>query len=305
MTSQIQKTIKEICRKPRSHWVGDGFHVYPVFANKAFTSELSPFLMFDYAAPKSFPPNPSKKRGVGMHPHRGFETVTIAFQGEVEHGDSKGNSGVIGPGDVQWMTAAKGIVHEEFHSTEFSKKGGIFEMCQLWVNLPKDKKMVEPRYQPILNADIPKVELRRLSKENGECSIAPLDDGYIRIISGEFNNHKGPALTFTDVNLWDIALLKKEMDFEFEIAAGHNLLVFVRRGGVTVQGENLKLADVAIMNKEGTLLTLQATEDDTSVLILSGEPINEPLAAHGPFVMNTEDELQQAFMDYRFGQNGF
>jgi redox-sensitive bicupin YhaK (pirin superfamily) len=130
-TSSIQKTIKEICRKPRPHWVGDGFYVYPVFANKAFTNQLSPFLMFDYAEPKSFPPNPNKRRGVGQHPHRGFETVTLAFQGEVEHSDSVGNNGVIGPGEVQWMTAARGIVHEEFHSTEFSKRGGVFEFCQV------------------------------------------------------------------------------------------------------------------------------------------------------------------------------
>lgn len=263
--------------------------------------------MFDYAAPKSFPPNPNKnqQRGVGLHPHRGFETVTIAFQGEVEHSDSKGNNDVIGPGDVQWMTAAKGIVHEEYHSKEFSKRGGVFEMCQLWVNLPKKYKMVEPRYQPILNNDIPKVELLKVSKETGECSIAPIDDGYVRIISGTFRNTKGPALTYSPVNLWDILLSKKHVDYEFEIEAGHTLLVFVRRGGVKVQGEKLQLADVAIMNQEGTVLTLQATDDDSSVLILSGQPIDEEIAARGPFVMNTNEELNQAMMDYRFGQNGF
>lgn len=303
--SSVQKTIKEICRKPRSHWVGDGFHVYPVFADKAFTKELSPFLMFDYAAPKSFPPTENSKRGVGMHPHRGFETVTLAFQGEVEHSDSTGNNDVIGPGDVQWMTAARGIVHEEFHSTDFTKRGGVFEMCQLWVNLPKDKKMTEPRYQPILNKDIPKVELLSVSKETGECSVAPLDDGYVRVISGEFREIKGPAKTFTPVNLWDIILLKKDEEFEFEIADGHTLLVFVRRGSVVVQGEQLKLADVAIMNQNGTTLTLQAKDDNSSILILSGEPIDEHIAARGPFVMNTKEELSQASMDYRFSRNGF
>ena len=300
----MQKTIKEICRKPPAHWVGDGFHVYPVFANKAFTSELSPFLMFDYAAPKEFPSS-TKRRGVGMHPHRGFETVTVAFQGEVEHFDNKGNKGVIGSGDVQWMTAARGIVHQEFHSQEFAKKGGVFEMCQLWVNLPKEHKMTEPRYQPILNGDIPKVELLRVSKDTGDCSVAQIEDGYVRVIAGQFRDAVGPAKTFTPMNMWDIALLTKSVAFEFDIAAGHTLLVFVRRGAVKVEGEELKLADVAIMNQEGTILTLQATQDDTSVLILSGEPIKEPIAARGPFVMNTEAELGQAMMDYRYGQNGF
>ncbi len=276
-----------------------------VFANKAFTKELSPFLMFDYAAPKSFEPNQSKRRGVGMHPHRGFETVTIAFQGEVEHNDSAGNNDVIGSGDVQWMTAARGIVHEEFHSTEFSKTGGVFEMCQLWVNLPKEKKMVEPRYQPILDKDIPKAELHAVSQDSGECSAVSLDEGYVRIIAGELRGTKGPAMTYTPVNLWDIALLKKDKSYEFDIAAGHTLLVFVRRGSLEVQGEQLKLADVAIMNESGTVLTLKAKEDNTSVLILSGEPIDEPIAARGPFVMNTKEELSQAWMDYQFGQNGF
>mmetsp|Transcript_386 Transcript_386/g.486 ORF Transcript_386/g.486 Transcript_386/m.486 type:complete len:305 (+) Transcript_386:198-1112(+) len=301
----VQKSVKEICRRPPAHWVGDGFKVFPVFADKAFTAELSPFLMFDYAAPKSFEPNNSgKRRGVGMHPHRGFETVTIAFQGEVEHSDSAGNRDVIGPGDVQWMTAGQGIVHEEFHSTKFSKKGGTFEMCQLWVNLPKDKKMTEARYQPILDKDIPKVELLTASKESSDCSIAPLEDGYTRIISGELRDVKGPAKTFTTINLWDVVMNKKGA-YTFDIAAGHNLLAFVRRGRVKVQGEDLRLADVAIMNKEGTSLTIEATEENTSVLILSGEPINEPIAARGPFVMNTNEELSQAWMDYRYGQNGF
>ena len=303
--SRAQKTIKEICRKPPRHWVGNGFHVYPVFSDKAFTKEMSPFLMFDYAAPKRFEPSEGSRRGVGMHPHRGFETVTIAFQGEVEHYDSAGNNDVIGHGDVQWMTAARGIVHEEFHSTEFSKNGGIFEMCQLWVNLPKDKKMTEPRYQPILNKDIPKAKLYSTSKESAECSAAPLDEGYVRIIAGELRGTKGPAETFTPVNLWDISLLKKDKDYEFDIEAGHNLIVFVRRGSVEVQGQQLQLADVAIMNKTGSVLTLKAKDDDTSVLILSGEPIDEPIAARGPFVMNTHDELEQVWMDYRFGQNGF
>lgn len=322
------KTIKYISAKPPSHWVGDGFKVFPVFSDKAFTAELSPFLMFDYAAPKKFEPNPNphKRRGVGQHPHRGFETVTIAFQGEVEHSDSQGNNGVIGPGDVQWMTAAKGIVHEEFHSTNFSKKGGIFEMCQLWVNLPKKSKMSPPKYQPILKDDIPKVELMSVNpasggedKDNNSCVVgstvekAPLEDGHVNVIAGTYQQVKGAATTFTPVNMWDINILNTQHLFEFELEEGHNTLVFVRRGAVTVSGSvdssndeaRLNLADVAVMNKEGTKLRLQAKEKDTAVLILSGEPIDEPIAARGPFVMNTYEELNDAMKDYRYGRNGF
>ena len=309
-TNSLQKTIKEICRKPPSHWVGDGFNVFPVFANKAFTSELSPFLMFDYAAPKEFPPNKSyDRRGVGQHPHRGFETVTIAFQGEIEHADSSGNRDVIGPGDTQWMTAGRGIVHQEYHSSEFSVKGGLFEMCQLWLNLPSEHKMTAPKYQPLLDKNIPKVELLSAASagdnNNGVCSVAPLEDGYARIIAGEFRDVKGPAETFTPVNLWDLILLNPASKFEFEIPESHTLLVFVRRGSVKVQGKMLGLADVAIMNKGGKQLTLQSLEKDTSVLILSGEPIDEPIAARGPFVMNTQNELRQAMRDYQSGTNGF
>lgn len=321
------KTIKEICRKPPSHWVGDGFKVFPVFANKAFTKELSPFLMFDYAAPKHFEPNnnPNKRRGVGQHPHRGFETVTIAFQGEVEHSDSQGNNGVIGPGDVQWMTAAKGIVHEEFHSTEFSKEGGIFEMCQLWVNLPKESKMSKPRYQPILKEDIPKVELMYVKPSDtstseatdsntctGTVEKAPLDDGHVNIIAGKYQQVKGAAETFTPINMWDVSIMNTKRVYELELGEGHNTLVFVRRGSVTVGSSStskdnatLNLADVAIMNQSGTKLRLQAQDKDTAVLILSGEPIDEPIAARGPFVMNTQKELYEAMEDYHYGRNGF
>jgi len=298
------KTIREIFRKPRSHWVGDGFNVFPLFSDKAFTEELSPFLMFDYAAPREFPPT-SQHRGVGRHPHRGFETVTIAFQGEVEHADSEGNRDVIGPGDVQWMTAARGIVHEEFHSTNFAKKGGTFEMCQLWVNLPKDKKMTSPKYQAIVDKNIPKVGLLLVDQDLGKCSPATMDDGYARIIAGEFRGVKGPAETFTPINMWEVVFLKSSSKYQFELPEGHTILVFVRRGSIEVQGEKLRLADVARMNEGGEKLTIGVTEKDTSVLILSGEPINEPIAARGPFVMNTDDELMQANRDYSSGSNGF
>ena len=338
MASPLKKTIKEICHRPPRHWVGDAFHVYSgefsmtqdfnlslfqshiylshfsgitmsilivyiVFANKAFTKEISPFLLFDYAPPEDFPPNYGPKRGVGQHPHRGFETVTIAFQGEVEHADSEGNRDVIGPGDVQWMTAARGIVHEEFHSTDFSAKGGMFEMCQLWVNLPKDQKMSKPRYQPILDKNIPKAPL--LVKGSSDNVKDDLNDGYARIIAGELRGVKGPANTFTPINLWDVVILNTESKFTFDITDGHNLVIFVRRGSVTIQGKALDTADVAIMGMEGTELVIQAKEPNTSLLFLSGEPIDEPIAARGPFVMNTQQELQAAWTDYRKGINGF
>lgn len=267
--------------------------------------------MFDYAAPKEFQPT-TRRRGVGQHPHRGFETVTIAFQGEVEHRDSTGNSGVIGPGDVQWMTAAKGIIHEEFHSTKFAKEGGMFEMCQLWVNLPSSKKMTEPRYQPILNKDIPKVALPSVSssssvssEEEKVCSPAEDNDGWVRIIAGDFRGNKGPAMTFTPINLWDVGLTKKDREYELDFVEGHNTVLFVRRGSVEIQGKALGLADVAIMEKAGTKLTVKSTMEDTSLLILSGEPIDEPIAARGPFVMNTYGELAEAMQDYQMGRNGF
>ena len=262
---------------------------------------MSPFLMFDYAPPEDFPPNYGPKRGVGQHPHRGFETVTIAFQGEVEHADSEGNQDVIGPGDVQWMTAARGIVHEEFHSTDFSIKGGMFEMAQLWVNLPKEKKMTKPRYQPILDKDIPKAPLML---EGSSDVRDDMKDGYARIIAGELRGVKGPAETFTPINLWDVVISDTSSTYQFDIAEGHNLVVFVRRGSVTIQGKDLDTADVAIMGMEGTELVIQAKEPNTSLLFLSGEPIDEPIAARGPFVMNTNDELTEAWQDFYSGKMG-
>eukprot|EP00039_Didymoeca_costata_P006352 m.89459 g.89459 ORF g.89459 m.89459 type:complete len:316 (+) comp13222_c0_seq1:137-1084(+) len=294
-----QKTIREILRKPRPHWVGDGFHVFPVFADKAFTKELSPFLMFDYASPKHFPKT-SKRLGVGQHPHRGFETVSIAFHGEIEHADNQGNRGVIKEGEVQWMTAARGIVHEEFHSTQFAKKGGLFEMCQLWVNLPAKHKMSPPRYQPITKSQIQETPL--VPATGTTCTDDNSNDGTVRIIAGEFNGVKGPAETFTPVNMWDVNISTVDKLFEFDIISGHNTLVFVRRGAIDVQGSSLTLADVAILSLEGDKFFVEAKEKDTQLLILSGEPIDEPIANRGPFVMNTQEELVQAMRDYSAGR---
>ena len=294
------KKVREVCRKPSAHWVGDGFNVWPVFANKAFTKAISPFLMFDYAAPKEFPAALSK-RGVGMHPHRGFETITIAFQGSIEHGDSKGNRGVIGPGDVQWMTAGKGIVHEEFHSREFAKEGGTLEMCQLWLNLPAKYKMVEPRYQAILKGDIPQVPLVL----GGEGKRADEGDGYCRVIAGNFEGTEGAAATHSPVNLWDVKLATPGTAFDFGVGEGHNTVIFVRRGKILVEGNELGQADVAILGTEGNCVRCSGVDANSEFLVLSGLPFDEPIAARGPFVMNTAQELMEAIRDFQSGTNGF
>lgn len=283
------KQIKTILRATaRSHWVGDGFNVRPVFAHLAFTPDISPFLMFDYAAPRDFAAT-DEKRGVGPHPHRGFETVTIAFQGEVEHGDSVGNRGVIGPGDVQWMTAASGIIHEEFLSCTFLKQGGILEMVQLWVNLPAKYKMIAPKYQPILSQDIPVLQLA----DHG---------GTLRVIAGNFAGTQGAASTYSPVNLWDIKL-NAGKSVELTVPAGHNTMLFVRQGELALGSEVMGAADLALLERDGTRIKLQA-QKDTSLLLMGGEPIAEPIVASGPFVMNTEQEIRLAMMDYQSGRMG-
>lgn len=283
------KKIQTVLRaSTRSHWVGDGFNVRPIFAQLAFTQDISPFLMFDYAAPREFAAT-NEKRGVGPHPHRGFETVTIAFQGEVEHGDSVGNRGVIGPGDVQWMTAASGIIHEEFLSHEFLKRGGTLEMVQLWVNLPSRYKMIAPRYQPILSQDIPAVSL-------------PDGGGSVRVIAGNYAATQGVASTFSPVNLWDISL-NAGKKVELKVPEGYSNMLFVRQGSIAIGDEVIGTVDMAILEREGDCISLQALEN-TSLLIMGGEPLNEPIAASGPFVMNTDQEIRVAMMDYQSGRMG-
>lgn len=304
MTASKLRSVKRVLPAPSPHWVGNGFHVYPVFADLAFTKELSPLLMFDYAAPKEFPPSNSAPRGVGQHPHRGFETVTVAFQGEVEHKDSTGKEGVIGPGDVQWMTAGRGVVHQEFHSNDFTKNGGTFEMAQLWVNLPAKYKMTKPGYQPIKSSKIPVVNLP-LNESDDDKVL-----GTARIIAGEIGETKGAAKTFSPVQMWDIDLPKVGSEVELPFPADQNCIVFVRRGGVEVltdgdTASKLGPQDVAVMNNDGgDALKLRVTKSDSSVLVMGGEPIDEPIAAQGPFVMNTSDEISQAIMDFRSGKMG-
>lgn len=271
-----------------SHWVGDGFPVRTIFPTHG-VEVLSPFLMLDYAGPVRFEPS-NKPRGVEEHPHRGFETVTIAYQGSVDHRDSGGNSGTINPGDVQWMTAASGVVHEEKHGKDFTAKGGDFEMVQLWVNLPAAYKMSTPRYQGIVSGDIPRVELGT--------------GAYGRVIAGELEGVKGPAATVTPVNVFDVRL-KAGGSAEFELPVGYNSAIVLLRGELVVNGSaTLKgTAQIAPLSASGETVVLEA-KAESLVLVLSGEPIHEPVASHGPFVMNTQAELRQAFEDYRAGKMG-
>lgn len=271
-----------------SHWVGDGFPVRTVFPSNRVT-DLSPFLMLDYAGPAHFKPS-NRPRGVEEHPHRGFETVTISYQGSVDHRDSAGNSGTINPGDVQWMTAASGVVHEEMHGKDFTAEGGDFEMVQLWVNLPAAAKMSKPGYQGILSAQIPRAEL-------GSGAFA-------RVIAGELNGIKGPAKTFTPVNVFDVRLEAGSRG-ELNLPAGQNSAVVLLRGDVLVNKSSaLKgQAQIAPLSPTGESVTLEA-QTESLLLVLSGEPLNEPVASYGPFVMNTKAELQQAFEDYQAGRMG-
>lgn len=272
-----------------NHWVGDGFPVRNLFPSNGLEAEVNPFLMLDYAGPSLFKPS-GKTPGVGQHPHRGFETVTIAYQGSVAHRDSAGNSGVIYPGDVQWMTAASGVVHEEMHEQEFAQKGGIFEMVQLWVNLPKAYKMSKPRYQAITKADIPVVELAT--------------GGQVRVIAGELNGTRGPAQTFTPINLFDV-IVKAGERVEIALPEGHHAAVVLRKGDVSINetGSLTGEARIATLSAAGGSVTIEAKEDST-LLVLSGEPIDEPVASYGPFVMNTREELVQAMEDYKAGKMG-
>ena len=283
------KKILGVYAAPRGHWVGDGFPVRTMFSYDRMGKYVNPFLLLDYAGPADFTPT-SERRGVGQHPHRGFETVTIVYKGEVEHRDSTGNGGVIGPGDVQWMTAASGILHEEFHSEAFARSGGTLEMVQLWVNLPAKDKMAEPGYQGILDREIPDLEL----KDNA---------GRLRLIAGEFDGQRGPARTFTPIDVWDVRL-NAGKSATFDLHQGRNTALVVLHGAVEVNGQEVvREGQLVLFDREGTDIRLDA-EQDATVLILSGEPIDEPIVGHGPFVMNTEAEIQQAFIDFQSGKFG-
>jgi hypothetical protein len=283
------KKVVSIERKPSAHWVGDGFPVRTVFSFDSLGYRISPFLLLDYAGPVEFTPA-NHPRGVDQHPHRGFETVTIVYQGELEHRDSAGNHGKIGPGDVQWMTAAAGVVHEEKHSREFTRRGGTLEVVQLWVNLPAEFKMSPPAYQTILDRQIPSVAL-------------PGDAGTVRVIAGEFGGVKGPAQTFTPINLWELRL-NGFSRAELILPRGFTTAVFVLHGEVVLtDSERAREMDLALLTREGELLHLNA-RDNAALLVLNGAAIDEPVAAYGPFVMNQKTEITQAIEDYHSGRLG-
>lgn len=280
------KTITTRHTNEQRHWVGDGFPVRSLISYHAQGSTISPFLLLDYAGPHVFEPAETP-RGVGTHPHRGFETVTIVYDGEVEHKDSAGNGGIIGPGDVQWMTAAGGVLHQEFHSKGFTRAGGPFRMVQLWVNLPAKDKMAAPGYQSIVDADIPVVDL---------------DGGKARIIAGTLGGKTGPARTFPPVNVWDVRL-DRDADVTLDLPEGHTTLVVVLSGRVLVNGEDAASAEVLELSRTGTSARFTA-EAETTLLVLTGEPIDEPIVGYGPFVMNSEAEIRAAIDDFNSGRFG-
>lgn len=283
----MSKTVLGRFGNNQGHWVGDGFPVRSLFSYHSLGEHASPFLLLDYGGPYVFAPT-MQRRGVGQHPHRGFETVTIVYEGEVEHRDSAGNGGVIGPGDVQWMTAAGGIIHEEYHSPSFAKTGGPFKMVQLWVNLPSRDKMAPAGYQGIVSSDIPVVDLP------GHMARA-------RIIAGELYGARGPAKTFTPVNVWDVRL-ERDAEFSLPLPDGHTSMLVVLNGHITVNGtQQAGEAEVLLLSREGTDIKLHA-DGETTLLVLTGEPLGEPIVGHGPFVMNTEAEIHQAIDDFNNGR---
>jgi redox-sensitive bicupin YhaK (pirin superfamily) len=282
------KKVQGVYSAPRPHWVGDGFPVHSLFSYQTHGKQLSPFLLLDHASPTEFPPA-RQPRGVGEHPHRGFETVTIVYKGEVSHRDSTGKGGTIGPGDVQWMTAGGGILHEEFHSEAFTRSGGTLEMVQLWVNLPAKDKMATPGYQAIVNGDIPVVQL-------------PNGAGSVRVIAGEYEKHTGPAHTFSPMHVWDVQLKQGSVS-ELSVPNGWNTAIIVLRGTVQINDTVAREAQMVLLDRTGDSFSIEANSDAV-VLLLSGEPIDEPIVGYGPFVMNSQAEIEKAIVDFESGRFG-
>ncbi|EMI5492815.1 pirin family protein [Providencia stuartii] len=284
------KKIIGIYNAPRGHWVGDGFPVRSLFSYSNHGKYLNPFLLLDRAGPTDFPPSNTGNRGVGEHPHRGFETVTIVYSGEVAHHDSTGEGGVIGPGDVQWMTAASGILHQEYHSDNFMKTGGTLDMVQLWVNLPAKDKSAAPGYQLLESHQIPNIAL-------------PNEAGTLRVIAGDYLGNAGSARTFTPIDVWDLQL-NKGKNVGIQTKAGRYIGLVILRGSVIVDGRaNINESELIILDDSDTNIILEATED-ALVLFLSGDPINEPVVGYGPFVMNSEQDIKDAIDDFNNGKFG-
>lgn len=286
------RTVELIASPKEPHFVGDGFRVHNFIPSgyRLDMQRVNPFILLDYNSPYKFPPS-SQPKGVGVHPHRGFETVTIAYKGKVAHHDSSGGGGVIGEGDVQWMTAASGVLHKEYHEEEWSKTGGEFQMVQLWVNLPTKDKMSSPKYQAIKNKEIP----RKVLEDNA---------GEIEVIAGAYKDVQGVASTFTPLHMMN-AKLNKGGKVDFDFPAHYNTVLLVLEGSIEINGsEKTPTNHLALMANDGENFTIEASEDSV-VLVLSGAPIDEPIAAHGPFVMNTKEELMEAFNDFNNGKFGY
>ncbi|MEH0862541.1 MULTISPECIES: pirin family protein [Halobacteriovorax] len=283
-----KKELAYIIDPPPKHWVGNGFHVHTMFhPGHNLYKYTTPFLMMDFAAPKKFAPTKAK-RGVGEHPHRGFETVTFAFGGEVEHRDSSGGGGVIGKGDVQWMTAASGVVHEEFHSQKFSEEGGVFEMVQLWVNLPSEFKMTSPRYQGVKGETFPRIH--------------PAQGVELKLVSGNYLGEVGPCKTYSPINLIQTDM-KEASNFSLSLEDKTNLLVLVRKGSISLNGNEVNEHQLAIFHRDGQEVEV-SSKVGAELLIMNAVPIDEPVFSHGPFVMSTKEEIIQAFEDYQSGKMG-
>jgi len=282
------RSVEAIHRSAEFHWVGDGFYVSTYFPSASLPSErMSPFLLMDYGPAREFTPLDRGNRGVGWHPHRGFETVTLAWEGAVAHRDNAGNRGVIGPGDVQWMTAASGIFHEEYHEERFTRQGGRMHMMQLWVNLPKKSKTAAPGYQPIPTGKIPVVAVER---------------GTVRVIAGEYAGERGPARTFTPITMLDVNLASGAK-LTVPLPSSFNAFVVVAEGNVKASNTSARAGELIIFNNDGASLELHA-QTDVHLIVLSGEPINEPIVQYGPFVMNTVEEIRQAIADVNRGKFG-
>jgi redox-sensitive bicupin YhaK (pirin superfamily) len=288
--NSLSKKIKFNISPGQKHWVGNGFNVHNMLRPTEELYEFtSPFLLMDYAPPMKFSPSDNRK-GVGEHPHRGFETVTFAIQGSVEHRDSAGGGGIIEPGDVQWMTAGSGVVHDEFHSDDFSKSGGIFEMIQLWVNLPAKHKMTEPKYQSVKKSEFPIYQLNK--------------NDTLKVVAGEYKNEVGPCTTYTPINVYSLNLSGEEnKDKSIELKSETNTVVLVIDGSIKLSGKKYDKGQLLVLEREGDSLDFEVSEK-TNLLVLNSSPVDEPVVAHGPFVMNTKEEIYQAILDYQSGEMG-
>lgn len=283
------KKVSSIHRANNSHWVGDGFPVRTIFSYQELGKELTPFLLLDHAGPAEFEPT-DRERGVGWHPHRGFETVSIAYQGAVDHEDSAGNRGSIGSGDVQWMTAGAGVLHKELHGRDFARRGGPFEMLQLWVNLPASAKMSAPAYQTLLASDIPVVNL-------------PDGRGSVRVIAGDFGSAHGPARTFTPINLLDVRL-SAGARLRLNLHDGFSAAIYVLKGSIQLNGtESARQHELVLFDHAGDEATIEAV-DDSTLFVMNGQRIDEPVVGYGPFVMNTQQQIHQAVADFQAGRMG-